>query len=327
MRRRSLFFYLILVFIVAFAGVGLALQLLGNSANSASGVPRLITVEVKITTTPVSQTPVVIIVTPTLLPGQVPIPAGLQVQSTTTTGEPAATLDATLVAGGVPLNQNQAAPGLPANCLQHTIEDGDTPFGIAAEYGANPFELLEVNGLTEETATLLQIGEVLIVPLEGCNILPPPTATPEETEEAPTATPTPGEAEQTAESEFSPTPSPSPTITLEPTASNAEVEILEVLNPGDVTAEGVRLFNNGRTLRVDNWTMSDAEGNVYTFPAQVLFSESELTVFTRAGQNTAIVLFWGRDEAAFQPGDIVTLRDAEGNVQSTLRLSAPVELR
>jgi hypothetical protein len=170
--------------------------------------------------------------------------------------------------------------------------------------------------LTEETSTSLQVGDILIVPLEGCPLEAQaagaePTDTPE------------GEATVEAGTEdLTVSPSPSPTITLAPTAADAQIEIVEVVGAGDVTAEAVRIRNLGNTTDVTDWTLSDAQGNVFTFPQQLLFSNSELTVYTREGQKTPVALFWGRDAAVWgEAGDVLTLRDADGQVQASLRLS------
>jgi hypothetical protein len=335
--RRSILFILVLVFIVAFGGTVLALQFFGGSQDD-SGLPRLITVEVKVTTTPLP--PVVQVVTATLLPNQIaPPPEGVLPADEIGTEEVGDALAANVTRTPLPtidpaqFDSNEAlrltATSLPTNCIPHTIAEGDTPFGVAEQYGANPFDLMTINGLDDESASLLQIGDVLIVPLEGCEVAPPPTGTPE----APPPTETPEETEEPEDTETptptptltatpsdTPTITPTPTITLAPTTTNAQMEIVEVIRPGDVTAEAVRILNTGSTVNVTGWTLSDLDGNVYTFEEQIMFSNSDLTINTRAGDKTTIVLFWGLDEAVWQPGDIVTLRDDEGRVQATLRL-------
>ncbi len=324
--RRSLVFYLVLVFLVAVGGTYTALQVFGPRQQAAP--PEVIEVRVVVTATQgPTQTPFIITATPP--PGQVVLPTGLPLDTTgnfgATTG-PAPTIDPTIIGASEALGLT--ATSLPANCILHTVVEGDTPFGIALQYGANGFDLLTVNGLTEETATQIQIGEVLIVPLAGCPIVPPPT--PETSvAQALTITAAATEAEATAEAtaEISPTPTPSPTITLAPTATNAQVEIVGVLSAGDITAEAVRIRNTGNTVDITGWTLTDLDGNEYTFGQQRLFSNAELTIFTRAGQNTPVVLFWGLDAAIFgEAGDVITLRDANGRVQATLRLPVPQDL-
>lgn len=329
--------FLILVFIVAVGGTYLALQVFGNGedAGRSSSVPQIVTVEIIITTTP-NPSPQVLIITATNQPGQVEIPDSLAVASNASgTLQPGATLDATnLGASGANVDPDaQAAEingtALPQNCILHTIVEGDTPFGIAEQYGANPFLMLEANDLTEEESSLLQIGDTLLVPLEGCELdlppsptpLPPPSNTPNEDEQTATA-----EVTEEPTLEFTPTITPSPTITLAPTAQNAQIEIVDVEGIGDITAEGIRLRNTGNTINVTGWTLVDASGNEFSFPEQLLFSNAEVTIYTRSGTNTPVALFWGLDEPVWEEGDVLTLVDSTEQVQATIRLPEEIDL-
>lgn len=336
-KRRSgvpMVLFLVLVFFVAVGGTFLGFQLFGGerSSDDSSGL-KVITVEVLITTTP-NPTQAVLIVTATDQPGQVTLPTGLAGTLNTSGTQIAgvSTIDpANLDAEGANVDaSSQSVAGgtpLPENCILHVIVEGDTPFGVAEQYGANPFVMLDANGLTEEDATFLQIGDTLLVPLEGCDIDLPPSATPLPTQtdtpdpSVPTAT-----AEVTEEPEFTPTITPTPTITLAPTATNAQIAIVDVESAGDITAEGIRLRNTGNTINVTGWSLTDAEGNTFSFPEQLLFSNAEVTIYTRAGTNTPVALFWGLDEAIWDEGDVLTLIDANDNVQATIRLPSEIDL-
>ena len=48
--------------------------------------------------------------------------------------------------------------------LEYVVQEGDTVAGIATFFGVDYFDLLAVNSLTEEDATLLQPGDVLVIP-------------------------------------------------------------------------------------------------------------------------------------------------------------------
>ena len=310
MQRRTFLTFIVLTAIISVATTVIVLSAISPQSQSQPQ-ERLVTFIVKITTTPGStQTPYIITVLPA---GVADVPTGV-FETPDLTRSPVATIDAEA------LDANPAAQGtvtsLPENCIPHVIEEGDTPFGIAELYGVNGFTLMAVNGLTEETATLLQVGDVIIVPLPGCELEPPPTSEPSNTPAASTAG-----GEETEEPEFTLTPSPSPTITLAPTAANAQIEIVDVVSRGDITAEAVRIRNLGETVNVTGWTLSDSDGNVYEFPKdQLIFSNAEVTVYTRTGQNTPVVFFWGRDTAVWNPGDVLTLTDNNGRVQATQRL-------
>ncbi len=216
---------------------------------------------------------------------------------------------------------------LPDKCILHTLVEGDTPFAVAEQYGADPFKLMEVNGLNDETASLLQIGDTLIVPLEGCPLTGPVT-TPVPTLSADALIAADATEEATAEATEGPTATPTlrPTLTLPPTATNAKVEIAEVIGAGQITAEGITIRNNGNNVNLKGWTIETSSGNTYTFAERILFSNGLVTVYSRVGQDTAIALFWNRTQPGFQPGDVVTLKDNNGKVQGSYRLPAPVTL-
>ncbi len=286
------------------------------------GRTQLITVEVIVTATPdPNVSPEVIIITATLDRTQVAVPAGIVPETTSVGGT--AQFGITQIPDD-DVAASSSSSDVPAGCLLHIVDDGDTVFGLADEYGVNPFIMLEVNGLTEDEA-FLDIGDELIVPIEGCPIeeIVPATAVPLEVEETAEITPE-LTAELTAEATESAnlTPSPTPTVTLAPTAVDSEIEIVEVIRAGDVTAEGVRIRNNGRLVEAAGWTLSDADGNEFEFEGLLLFSNAEHTVYTRAGENAPIASYWGLEESVWQPDDVVTLRDADGDVQAVLRITA-----
>lgn len=224
---------------------------------------------------------------------------------------------------------------LPEGCILHTVAEGEFPTLIIESYelpAESTFTMMAINGLTEETATQMQIGDTLVVPLEGCPIdeflaVQPVTGsalvtndeTPEETPEiTPEIT---AEATPEATLDVTPTPTIPPTPTLAPTVEGATVEIANIIGAGELADEGVEIVNTGQTTDISGWTLSDGDGNVYIFPdGRRLFSGASIVVNSREGTNTAIDLFWNRDEAVFAPGDIVVLTDANGDVQSSIRL-------
>lgn len=326
-RRGLLAFVLLNILVTAVVAFGIV-NLTGG--RSPQVTERLVTFEVFITTTPNPLvTPQIVIVTATPEGGRANLPPEV-LEGTSPALAAAPTLDPTLLSGDV--NLQGTATALPGNCVPHTLADGENPSIIADIYGVSVFDLLAVNNLTEETATLLQIGQVLVVPLEGCTLVPsaPVIVSSEDDTEATievlaapntgsTAVATP---DSTAEGtpEISPTPTLRPTITLAPTAANAQVFIETVASAGDITREQVVIRNNGNTLNLTGWTLSDGEGNSFVFDERRLFSGATIRINTRAGQNTPVELFWGQQQAVFAPGDVVILADNNGRVQATLRL-------
>jgi LysM repeat protein len=340
MRRRSSFLFILVNIFVSLGVVLVVIALLNqNRSQQADTVPVVVTVPVVITATPnPSAGPTIIIITPTLPPNFVQLPteliSELQTQGVVTNSS-LPSLDTT---PGAPAAQiADASTALPQNCIVVTLEAGDTPSGFALEYGVTTADILAVNGLSEDDASFLQIGQTLVIPLEGCPLTAPslaatqtsavlpsatpvtPTPTPSNTS-AFTATPT---ATPSATSTVSATPtatftaSSTPTATLPPTAVNAQVAITRIIDAGNITAEGVEIRNNGPVIDLSGWTLRDAEGNAYIFPNERrLFQGGSLTVFTRVGDDTPIALYWDRQQAAYTSGEAVTLADREGRAQS-----------
>jgi hypothetical protein len=320
MQRRSLLFLLLNV-IVSLVVVVLAWNWFSSREEQPSS-QMVITVPILVTATiDPEATEAVRIITATPLPGQprvAEIPTGL-IDSIDQTRAAAPTINPEVLGADAALQGTVTA--LPENCILHTLEEGEFPSSIAEQYGANVFELMAVNGLTEESAALLQIGQVLIVPLEGCDLGAVALQSTEAAALAPTLPPT-SEATATASGSGATAtdslpPTRPATATLPPTATNAQVAIVQVKDAGDVTAEGVEIRNNGAVVDLTGWTLSDAQGNSYTFPERRLFTGGRLTVYTRVGEDVAIALYWGRDSAVWETGSTLTLRDRDGRVQST----------
>jgi LysM repeat protein len=210
---------------------------------------------------------------------------------------------------------------LPPGCVLHTLADGENPSIVATDYGVDVNLLLQVNGLTEDDVFFLQIGQELIVPQEGCPVEQFISAQPTAAPVTDTPAPDDDDTDATITPEVTEAPTVIPTVTLAPTATEASVIIEEVISPGDITREAVIIRNVGNSIDIGGWTLSDLEGNTFTFPPSLrLFSNGGVTVFTRAGDDTPIEFYWDLDEAILQPGDVLTLTDDNGVVQSTLRL-------
>jgi len=276
--------------------------------------PIVITVPVFITTTPLPGTPRV-----------AALPTGL-IDGTLDPNAP--TLNPSLLESSDLLQATSGTP-LPDNCILHEIQDGEFPSSIAELYGADMFELMAVNGLDEESAAFLQIGQVIIVPLPGCELSVQALAATEAATNQPTATPAPTEGtppsatvppSETVPPSITPSPTNTATSTLPPTAVNAQVSILRVIGAGDITTEGVEIQNNGAVVDLSGWTLSAGGDNVYTFLDQRFFTNGRLVVYTRTGDDTPSAKYWDRDTAVWVSGATLTLTDREGRIQSTFRV-------
>jgi membrane-associated protease RseP (regulator of RpoE activity) len=145
----------------------------------------------------------------------------------------------------------------------------------------------------------------------------------------PTTTPTP-----TLTLTPRPTATPSPTatltavpllpgaiLTLAPTATDAQVSIRQIYDPGDISAERVEIINQGNSVSLEGWTIQDTQGHIFTLPRHRMFTNSMIIIYTSAGQNTPVSLYGGLSEAIWgESGDAAILTDPNGVVQSIYRL-------
>jgi len=176
--------------------------------------------------------------------------------------------------------------------VTYTVRSNDTLFGIALQLGVSLEDLMAANDLTE--TSILDVGQVLLVPTGDSGGAPTPAAT----------------------STQAPLPA---TVTPNADASAPRVEITGVDGAGDLDSETVHLVNTGGVAAMANWTLEDGRGHIYRFPIFTLHSGA-VTVHTRAGTDTVIDLYWGLNEPVWFPGGVITLKDADGNVQSTFAL-------
>lgn len=117
--------------------------------------------------------------------------------------------------------------------------------------------------------------------------------------------------------------------TAEPGTENSEansespalnVVINGVEGAGNLDLESVRLLNQGGEVSMAGWTLSDGEGNRFTFPEFTFYSTGAVEVHSRGGTNTTIDLYWGLNDAVLTPGKEIQLRDGSGTIQSTFRI-------
>ena len=128
----------------------------------------------------------------------------------------------------------------------------------------------------------------------------------------------PGENETpTATATSTPTETVEPTQTTEP-GRLPELRIESIQNPG--TGDEHIIIRNDEwvnNVNVGGWTLSDPDGNVFTFPDLVVENGFYVTVYVCTGEDIIAddyaILYWGLCET-FWDDDYVTLRDADGNV-------------
>ena len=147
----------------------------------------------------------------------------------------------------------------------------------------------------------MQIGDILIVPLEGCL---------QESVQAEAPTQNANEAQ-------------APAAEATSTVVNALFELVAAEGLGDITAERIRLRNIGDRVNMSDWTLSDEDGNKFVFPVTMLFPQGEVVIYTRSGTSTGDARFWGRDASVWEAGEELTLSDATGRALQSLQIPAP----
>lgn len=175
--------------------------------------------------------------------------------------------------------------------ITYIVQSGDTLMTIAQTLGVSGDVLMKLNKLGNPDD--LDVGQVLIVPTPKSG-------------RAPTDTPEP---QATA----------LPTVTPLSDSQAPRVEIRGVDGAGNLDDEAIRLLNTGGVARMAGWTLDDGRNHVYVFPGFTLHNGA-VSVNTRPGTDTVIDLYWGMTEPVLVSGKIMTLRDADGNVQSTFAI-------
>lgn len=176
----------------------------------------------------------------------------------------------------------------------HVVQAGDTLSSLATIYGVPMDDIMTANGMSN--ADIISVGQQLLIPINGL----------------PTATPLPEPTEETAVL-------PSPIATEPLPQGDVQVEISQVLGVGDLVSEAVQIRNVGSNpVALQDWKLVDDTGNFYTFGQVTLFGDGAgVLVHSDAGQNSPTEFFWGASQAMWEPGELVTLLDAQGEIAAT----------
>lgn len=215
-------------------------------------------------------------------------------------------LDSTLLPQGVGTIEAPTFTATdPSGCPTHALVEGEFLGAIATQYGVTVAQIREANELTPADDTRLQIGDVLIIPVEGCGL----------STRTPTPTPSP-----TVHISDTPPPSSTPVAAQE----GAQLEVVDVVSAGDITEEQIVIRNNSDGLvEIGGWTLEDADGNTYTFPDYQMFGGRSVLLYTREGVNTPRALYWGLEQPIWDsPRQTITLRDRDGETVLSIPISA-----
>jgi len=106
-----------------------------------------------------------------------------------------------------------------------------------------------------------------------------------------------------------------------PKHPKGSVVISNVIGVGDLETEHILLEHRGEgDLSLVGWSIKDSEGNEFIFPQSpqlTLYGGGAVNIYTKAGTNSVVDLYWGLDSPAWRSGATLILQDNQGNVWST----------
>lgn len=218
----------------------------------------------------------------------------------TSVAPPTATLAAALA----------ATPNAALAAAQYVVRPGDTLSGIAHFYGVSVEALMTANQITDPN--MLQVGQTLVIPLPIDSENEDGNENENENEIVTEPQPPP-DGETVADAPDDP-PAQAPTLTP---SGPTLIEIGQVLGAGDLNREVVVIRNGGGAADMEGWTLSDVEGNAFTFPKITLFTNVQMRVHSTTGRSTPSDLYWGRSAPAWGVGKMITLRNQDGDIVDT----------
>lgn len=107
--------------------------------------------------------------------------------------------------------------------------------------------------------------------------------------------------------------SSTPTFSLPPLDAPV-IEIQAVIVPGDLEAERILIRSvSSSAILLTGWKVDNGNGQEYTFPSLTLYPGGVIALYSKTGENTAIDVYWGLSQAAWNSGAAVTVSDSAGN--------------
>ena len=174
----------------------------------------------------------------------------------------------------------------------YEVSVGETLGEIALLFGTSVDELLAINNLNNPDE--LTTGMILLVPVSG-------------------------NASELGEQEPRSTAENNTVLsaTLPPTSESSLLKIVTVIGINDLATEHLQIQStNPEALSLEGWRLETNDGQIYTFPKITLFEFGAVDLYSRAGINSVVALYWGRSAPIFQSGDQAIIYDSEGNVQA-----------
>ncbi|HBX68592.1 MAG TPA: hypothetical protein DEH25_04210 [Chloroflexi bacterium] len=176
----------------------------------------------------------------------------------------------------------------------YEVSPGETLGEIALLFDTNVDQLLEINKLNDPDE--LSSGMILLVPVSSDSPdetgTGPGVAAPSESGNLPTSTPLPA-------------------------PETSQIKIVTIIGVDDLGTEHLQIQSiSPEALSLEGWQLKTSDGLAYNFPKITLFEYGAVDLYTRAGINSVVALYWGRSNPVFQSGSQAVIYDADGNVQA-----------
>ena len=111
------------------------------------------------------------------------------------------------------------------------------------------------------------------------------------------------------------------TATAPPGSAGVNVSMVGVIGAGTLKDEQIIIQNNGKQeLDLNGWSLTDPQGDTYTFPELTLFPGVKVQLHTTAGQDTPSDLYWGRSAPVWSSGELAALYDTQNIARAFYRI-------
>lgn len=102
-----------------------------------------------------------------------------------------------------------------------------------------------------------------------------------------------------------------------PPLSQKTIEIQSVYMAGETNYEKISLKNVADTpIDMTDWILSNGSKEKFTFPALTIYPNGAVDVYSNAGVNTAVELYWNAPGAVWKSGGNAILLDSSGQERS-----------